>query len=35
MSGDVIVEDGSFMQFSVTMGCTPSKECYSKNYFLF
>ncbi|VDI77295.1 reelin [Mytilus galloprovincialis] len=28
MSGDVIVEDGSFMQFNVTMGCGPSKDCY-------
>ena len=30
MSGDVIVEDGSFMQFNVTMGCGPSKDCYRK-----
>ncbi|KAJ8301142.1 hypothetical protein KUTeg_020129 [Tegillarca granosa] len=29
VSADVTVEDGSFLQFDLAMGCRPSKECYS------
>lgn len=30
MSGDVIVDEESFLQFEVAMGCVSNRECYSK-----
>lgn len=29
MSGDVIVDEASFLQFEVAMGCLSNRECYS------
>lgn len=30
MSGDVTVDEESFLQFEVAMGCVSNRECYSK-----
>jgi len=30
VSADVTVEEGTFIQFDITMGCNPSKNCFSK-----
>lgn len=29
MSGDVTVDEESFLQFEVAMGCVSNRECYS------
>ena len=29
MSGDVIVDDETFLQFELAMACIPNRECYS------
>lgn len=33
MSGDVTVDEESFLQFEVAMGCVSNRECYSKFFF--